>query len=172
MVGNTIRYSPKHALYSHPDACHTSLDTETSSPASETMATCYGACMHGVRRKSKPASTRHMRMVRRRMPHMRSACAFCGGAYGTENKRLMANSSQNVSRSCDMNSPPLSVCHVTGLSVGRYDLFSVINLSKAARTSSDALLRRKYGYVQVVSMRVYNIQHVSVPIDTFRERAT
>ena len=76
-----------------------------------------------------------IRMGRNNIPHIRSACAFWGGAYGIEYDLRTANSSQNSLRSCEINSPPLSVCHLTiRLSLGRYDWLRFRNRCKASRT--------------------------------------
>ena len=85
-----------------------------------------------------------IRMGRSKIPHIRSACAFWGGAYGIEYDLRTANSSQNSLRSCEINSPPLSVCHLTiRLSLGRYDWLRFRNRCKASRTRAEDLPFRK-----------------------------
>jgi hypothetical protein len=66
-----------------------------------------------------------------------------GGAYGIENERLIAISAQNVSRSEDMNSLPLSQCHPVNPTIASNDLWSDTNCLSAASTAPASFVFRK-----------------------------
>ena len=117
---------------------------EISSGSFELGSTLWSkaACKiaYSQKRSLMPASTIMILVHRSKIPHILSACEFCGGHHGMENDLAIANSLQNSSRSSDMNSPPLSVCHLIGLPCCKYCLWEVRNSSNPSRTFADSFV--------------------------------